>query len=351
VSILQNGFDPSGLTFTDEYYDVLGLEPPAEPTPPPWQVYYDGGFWGHSRDCSRPGREVPVQCRFHWANGDWYVPSVYLCGKGLVADICRSASAAELQTFIDKWDLLKNDGRDVFTPEQREQMERENPLGFDYHAAVTVNGRLLRQKHGSGIGWNPCVPDRNSTEIRWVMHHYGLDPTLGWSIRRMSFPWDTKRAPKLRSLSLTLTADQTDYSAGRFTVSAVGQQHTVVHPVSGEIFTLTVHSLEQGQMDESVFRREDMEFPLCYTAMEYTTQPPADMSRLQVRDCSQGDSPRSKEPGSSVVGGSVGVVVMRRTEDAVQGTVSSLTFAPRDTVEWRVIFHETEHEPITVDLL
>lgn len=346
VSIIQNGFDQGLLSFTEEYYDVLGLEPPREEQRP-WIVTYDDGIWNHAPDGDDIGTELTVDARFRWAERDWVIPSVYVCRQGLVMDVCQSAEQDKLQAFIDKWNLLENDGRDVFTDEQQEQIERENPLGFGYNACITVNGRELRQKSASGVTWNPCVLDlyRDVEEQRHILRHYGLEETLGWSLRRVCFPWGEAGAPDIETLSVTLTGEKFDYTAGRFTAEA-GDRVPLTHPITGEELVLTVLELEQCTLDVSRFPEEDIIYPQCYTAMTYQVTPPIDRRRLQLRDTHRGDSPiRKGKPN-----GSVGMAILVGGDPDRTTAVSSLSFAPRETVEWRAVFHESVYEAVTVEL-
>lgn len=314
----------------------------------PWVVTYDDGIWNNAPDGDDMGAELSVNARFRWAERDWVIPSVYVCRQGLVMDVCQSAEREDLQAFIDKWNLLENDGRDVFTDEQREQIERENPLGFGYNACITVNGREIRQKSASGVTWNPCVLGlfRDMEEQRYILRHYGLDESLGWSLRRVCFPWGEEGVPDIETLSVTLTGEKQDYTAGCFTAAA-GDAVTVTHPMTGEEFTLTVLEVEPSTLDVSRFPEEDIIYPQCYTAMTYTVTPPIDRQRLQLRDTCRGDSPiRKGKPN-----GSMGMAILVRNEPDRTTAVSSLTFEPRETVEWRAVFHESVYAPISVELM
>lgn len=78
---LQAEFDLSKLKFTEDFYDPE-MNPDAPEQKVDWKVYFDGSFWGH-HGRERAGREVPVQKWFSWAGRDWFVPSVYVCSKGI----------------------------------------------------------------------------------------------------------------------------------------------------------------------------------------------------------------------------------------------------------------------------
>ena len=95
---LQAEFDLSKLKFTEDFYDPE-MNPDAPEQKEDWKVYFDGSFWGHHGH-GRAGREVPVQKWFSWAGRDWFVPSVYVCAKGIVVDFCMRAEASALRGFM-----------------------------------------------------------------------------------------------------------------------------------------------------------------------------------------------------------------------------------------------------------
>lgn len=164
------------------------------------KVTYDGGFW---RNKGRAGKEIPIEKTFFWGNERWYIPAIYICSKGFVVDFCIDVAPDELKTFIDKWDLL-NESHNHYSKEQREQIEREYPLNAEFEPSIILNGKELQCKQGYGISWisASCLNDdfQMEMEAKHVMEHYGLDLNRGWSIRRYSFLWATKRAPVIKSL-------------------------------------------------------------------------------------------------------------------------------------------------------
>lgn len=99
---LQAEFDLSKLKFTEDFYDPE-MNPDAPEQKTDWKVYFDGSFWGH-HGRERAGREVPVQKWFSWAGRDWFVPSVYVCSKGIVVDFCMRTEASALRGFMKSGD-------------------------------------------------------------------------------------------------------------------------------------------------------------------------------------------------------------------------------------------------------
>ena len=202
---LQAEFDLSKLKFTEDFYDPE-MNPDAPEQKEDWKVYFDGSFWGH-HGRERAGREMPVQKWFSWAGRDWFVPSVYVCSKGIVVDFCMRTEASALRGFMEKWGIDPESDESIdFSRDEREQMEREPPLSLDFSPSLTLNGTTLRTSHGCGVIFLPEQPGF-CADAEPAMAHYGLDRAYGWSIRRAAFPFVTKRAPKLKSLAVTMTAD------------------------------------------------------------------------------------------------------------------------------------------------
>ena len=53
-----------------------------------WRVCFDGSFWGQK---GRAGQELRVDRTTDWDGRMVCIPSVYLCGKGIVLDILTRA--------------------------------------------------------------------------------------------------------------------------------------------------------------------------------------------------------------------------------------------------------------------
>ena len=71
-----------------------------------YKVFYQGSLYGHfGRD--RAGKEIEINKSFLWGGESWLVPSVYVCGKGLVADILKSVSVEDFRAFAENSDSMK----------------------------------------------------------------------------------------------------------------------------------------------------------------------------------------------------------------------------------------------------
>lgn len=87
-----------------------------------YKVFYQGSLYGHfGRD--RAGKEIAVNKSFTWGGEEWLVPSVYFCGKGLVADMFKKVSVDSFREFIEKFGLDENSDCDGFSDEQQAEIE------------------------------------------------------------------------------------------------------------------------------------------------------------------------------------------------------------------------------------
>lgn len=195
-------------------------------------VYFDGSFWGHSgRD--HAGREISINKRFRWADRDWLIPAMYICGKGLVVEFCMQIDPKQIMAFMDKWSLnMETDSYRNFSREQQMEIDGENPLHFDFQPKVLLNGKELVTSHGCGVSYNPCLPEDiiNELEAKQAMDYYGLDDSRGWMILRSAFPWKTKRRPEIRTISVTMEQRMAAVPGMHFCVSAVGDSIEFCHP-------------------------------------------------------------------------------------------------------------------------
>ena len=86
IKELQAGFDYSSIPYSEEFCS-RNAEPAATAAAQDWKVTWDGGIW-HPR--GRAGRELIVGRNFDWDGVRVDVPAAYMCGKGLVLDLCMS---------------------------------------------------------------------------------------------------------------------------------------------------------------------------------------------------------------------------------------------------------------------
>lgn len=328
--------------------DCSALQPPAEAEAPspPWAVTYEGNFWGGK---GRPGRKISVKKTFFWANRRWYVPAVYACGKGLVADMCMEADVEAVRAFARRW-------ADVECPTRAEQerMALENPLERDFRAAVEVNGRAAPAHHGCGLCWLP--PDCGEAcdpEAERAAAHYGLDRSRAWSIQRLSFPWPTARRPKLQSLRLFLEDTPQARPGPRLSGLTAGDTVVFTLPVAGTAHTLEVLDIRPETVEG--LPRGDFDWPQYCTALTYRLTPDLPPATCQLRDLVENDPPRRKS-GAPHTASAIGIIggadgAASQAERPVHTAHSALHFAPADHIEWELVFREREWPDFSVDLL
>ena len=367
VKKLQAEFDLSQIPYTEEYYDP-DMNAAAPVRAEEWIVTYDGGFW---RNEGNAGIEIPIQKSFCWGEEKWYIPAVYICDKGLVIDYCKQADPVQVKAFIDKWDLL-NEGNNHYTKEQQEQIEREHPLHTSFKGRVTLNGYKLQSDHSCGLPWIPesCLADglRRETEAIQIMEHYGLDVSLAWYMQRSSYRWGEVNGLDIQSLTVRMERQRENIAGQHFQTPTVGESISLTHPMTGKIYTLTVHEVEQQELPERAFHDPNMEYPSHYLAMSYSLEPDISGRGFMIQDCTEGDRPRQKKRDPDefapvafcnaavigVIGGADGPtsVIMGQSAPKLHAACSSLRFEPIvDDVEWRVVFSEKLMDDVDVDLI
>ncbi len=264
--------DLKRLRFPPEYYDSL----PSPPQKPAWKVRYDGGFFGGT---GRAGKEVPVNVAFPWGREIWHVPAVYLCAKGLVADLCVQIAPERYRAFWEKW------GDRDLTPEEQRLAEAEDPLDLEFCCEAALGTEVLPSAGSYGAA---SVPGREEGDAKWVLEHYGLDPSQVWVLYRVRFPWEA-RPKKLSALSLTLRPRPIWLPGDRFLTPEAGGSLSLRHPLTGAETVLTVEEAEQQSIS-----RQDLG-TLSFTQMAYRLDP--ETRGLRLRDVSPDDPPRPGADG------------------------------------------------------
>ena len=373
IQEVQASFDYGKIPFRKEYCDCVP-EALKRPERPEWRVYFGSGFGGQHRGRDKPGREIPIGKTFSWCGKAWHVLAVYICGKGLVVDICMEVEPEEIWAYAENWRPWI-EGKREFTPEEEERQEAENPMVVDYSPRLTVNDRELRHRSGYGLVWAPASgcpegmePDLQDRESLRLVERYGLNPERGWSFWRDSFPWATKTKPAVKTLSLFLEADPVSIPGPRFTVSGLGDRVPFTHPATRESHTLLVTEYEAQEIDTSRFPDSGQwEYPAYCTAMSYVVEPEPPRESLTVRDRGQGDRPRRQSDpagasstrgvsvtgGVGVIGGADGPVAIMLTgskRGQSRTACSGLYFEPPKQIEWRMVFRQKPVESIEVDL-
>lgn len=344
---LQRTFDYNSIPYRPEYYELN----PASPAPvPEWKVTFNASF---HRPAGRAGRETAIQKRFDWGGETWHIPAVYLCGKGLVVDLCAEVDPEKMRAFIRRWDLL-HEPEGGYTEEQTRQIESENPLDPRFSASVFVNGRELTFDHSSSLCWiaPDCLDDvqENNAQAAAVLEHYGLDPSRCWSFHRCAFLWATRRPSSLCSLALQLQRDPVELPGPRFRVPEEGGVFPFVHPVTGVSHVLTAHRCVRQQVDPQRLQDEELLFPTHYAVLQYELSPDLAPEDYFVRDCAPSDAPRRRDGGAAGCGGVIGIA-RGGSQEALHTVCSSLHFDPAPLPEWQIFFRQKQVPDATFPLL
>ena len=98
-----------------------------------------------------PGRKCPAGHTRRGAGSNFIIPAIYLCGKGLVVDICRRVEREAIEAHYQKLDAYEGMDIDECPPEVVELAEAEDPFGsFDYLPSVAINGKTVEYSRGAG---------------------------------------------------------------------------------------------------------------------------------------------------------------------------------------------------------
>lgn len=353
VRELQGNFDLSHIPYTQEYYD-LDMNTAAPLPPKKWEVFFEGNFWGRGKPFERAGKEIKIDKHFVWGGENWYVPSVYVCAKGLVADFCIEVAAERIKAFQERW---KQWEREQSQADENvwELRNEENPLNIDFRPYVFLNQRPLSSKNGCAVSWIPanCLQEgeQNETEAKAVLVHYGLDEKKAWSFQRWSFPWETSRKPAVKALDVKLERMPKQIEGIRFQSHQTGEKIRFVHPVSNREHVLTVLDYERQTISLKALTHDGYVFPTHCVSMTYVLEPDLPSKNFRLLDCAKSDPPvripEQAETNAHSIGiiggadGSTAVFVSGRSQNKeVHSAISSLHFKETEDVEWKMMFYE-----------
>ncbi|MCI8602022.1 MAG: sodium ion-translocating decarboxylase subunit beta [Oscillospiraceae bacterium] len=362
IKALQQNFDYHTIPRRRGYDPGIG---DGQDEPLEWKVYFDGGRGG------RAGKELPIGC----PPGDWSgaavrVLGLYSFGAGLALDWAVEVNAVEIREFMGKY---ANAADQDFSAEEQERINAENPLALELQPMLTLNGKPLFSRHGSGCCWVPesCLPEgeRPDWAAQQTVEHYGLNQENGWILRRDSFPWATKRKPVLKNLTLTLTGEPKLLPGLHFATpigGPPGQEIPFTHPIRGARHVLTVLGCEPRQLDGDTALLSGCSTPNHFVTLTYQVNPPLPPGELLVWDCIQSDAPRFGCPETftgntaaiGIIGGADGPVAIfigagpdDKQDKNLLAACSSLHFEPAERVEWRMVFHIASDQKVTMQLL
>lgn len=139
IHTVQSGFDYGKLRFSEEFYDN---DEAAFAPDEPWQVTFEGGFWGAH---GKPGKELRLGAPFSWAGDEWRVPAAYVCKEGIVLDIVKRVPVEQVSGFREKWNLYGEDDGGDRDEARRLRAMAEHPFSEELGAELTVNAQTMRQ--------------------------------------------------------------------------------------------------------------------------------------------------------------------------------------------------------------
>ena len=360
IKALQKSFDYTKIKYRPEYYEAVGVE--EEDTE--WKVYFESGFWKHhGRD--RAADEIAIGKQFTWYKGQWNIPAVYVCKAGLVVDYLLEAEPDRVKKFVERWEAAEADS-DRLSQEHQNMIESENPLHVDFRSDMILNGIKLQCKSGYSMVWIPdsCRPKgtRNETEWQKICQHYQLDTKKGWAIHRISYAWDFKRKPAIRSLCVHLEQRPVSVVGYKFRTPRKEKRIVFTHPATGTDYVITIQNTEKRQLDAEKLHSEEYEYPTHYTMMTYSFSSKLPNNEFMICDCQQSDAPKKKVTGDAsgvcsigIIGGAAGptavFVAEKHSELQVHSACSALYFEPVDEIEWQIVYMIKMYEDTEITLI
>ena len=343
----RDWMDKAVGNFSYESFDSI----PIEKVLREWKVYFDSNFWGQPEG-ARAGEEIRLDREFDWAGYHWVIPAVYACEEGLVMEFCRRVEIEDIRDFMKKWNLsVENDSCAQFNQEQQMLLDLDNPLYLNFHPRLELNGKTMWMTHGSGVCFNPCIPEGlfHESEAEQALENYGLDFSYGWEIYRYAFPWAEET--EIKTLSLTMEPQACDVPGPHFKLHAPGDKVSFVHPTNGTEYTLTVQEMEPQTVEQKPIDSNQWDYPTHLTVMRYTISPEQGED-FSIYDCAESDKAvkiaQNTAPFAPEAQNDRVCVVVGETDNAEKGIhtlCSSLHFEPlTDAVEWYVVFHLKKFE-------
>ncbi len=349
---LQNGFDYSAIQYPPDYEEWV----PVEPQAPAWKVISNGDLIDDDPDATG-GEPVRVDASFIWAGIEWFVPEIYAFKDSVSVYILGRIDPAKVPIFPEGT---------IVTQEDQERMNAENPMNIDVRFELFVNGLRLISCNSTGMNWMPI--DNWDHEPKWVLEHYGMDLSYAWRVTRANFRWPGNRRRELKEVSFTIRQNPISVSGTHFITPMEADSVTVKHPQTGAEYTVYVDELSQEQTDVRIVNQGDMEYPSKYIRMAYRIWPELDRKQFRIVDCTPNDQPRPREGyqrdpnvavssvGFGIIGGADGpTVVMMGQPNAphaqIRYAISSPHFEYPEKIEWRIVFHETPNDPMTISLI
>lgn len=317
-----------------------------------YKVFYQGSLYGHfGRD--HAGKELAVNKSFTWGGEEWLVPSVYFCGKGLVADMFKKVSVDSFREFTEKFGLDENSDCDDFSDEQQAEIEAENPLNSDIFASIQFGGRKSDMEFSSSDCWNPLFPDSGDA-AEALLDRYGLDKSFCWLAVRMSIPWRGRKPKKSDSLTLQLRAEKIPVPGAHFKANRPGDKTEFTNPATGKTHILTVTDIKRQSLAQ--FPHIGKDEPKFFTLLRVEISPEISKDALLITDCAEGDRthkgalPRNAS-AIGIIGGADGPTVIVTSSASGRTACSSLYYEPEYEPDWCMVFYKKPKDDIEIELI
>lgn len=146
----------------------------------------------------RPLRRISVYETFVWKGFECQIAGAYVCGQGIVLDVCRQVEPENIWTFLDKWEPLELKRK--LTAQEESMWEYESPLETDIRMHAWINGKQIKSMQMYNASYIPSR-DGGGDKNRW-----GREPS----------------AQTIRKRSLWSFISLTEILAGVFKESAYG---------------------------------------------------------------------------------------------------------------------------------
>ena len=316
-------------------------------------VYHDNNIWGKGSPETKL-TALPINHSFLWGEQEILIPAVYVGKAGAVLDVCAKIPIEDMAAFLKKWDYKRR--MSLKTPEEFEQIDADNPGSREFVVEICLDGTPLVLRMSSSLRWypesviqmgnaNPASEDgfeNNKSAEEW-MRAYSCDKGCCWYFERLSYNWDGEPILSPQKISLAFRANLISITAGHFStgVSCNGKTIKTTHPITGQEYTLTLHSCEQIRNSFAEIGAKGVVYPECCQILSYSIAPEIDRSLFCIRDCAEGDHPRmgdAQEPPSGSNGPTAVFMAGKNAAPDNRMAVSSLHFEPVSEVQWRMVF-------------
>ena len=261
-----------------------------------WKVYYNGNFGNRYRGRFRPGTEIKLEKWAFWGEEKVFVPSVYMCSKGLVIDFIIEVNLERVKDFVKKYeDLEERESR--LSREEQEKIDLESPMELEFTAKITLNGRKLQEDRGCKMSWIPreLLKERAGRQSGWRADFKTL-----WNGTVKSVP----NLAAILSVGNKKETQDKDHEYGAFSsprtipgihfkTGEIHQKVAFVHPVTGTEHTITIkdYSWQTINMEE---KETQWVYPAHCAVLEYQIEPKLGPWQVMVLDSREGDRPYLK---------------------------------------------------------